>query len=255
MLRTNKGDLKAALCSMDLPKNHIYMIHSSMLKFGLFEGGLEGFMEVLYDALGAQSSIVMPAFTFKHIDNIWSSNDSRSQMGALTEYFRCHVADGRSCHPLHSVSYLGSVSPDLASLTSASSFGINSVFDFLVSNEAINLSLGTDFVGGASYLHLAEEREAIFYRTFVSLDLEVYDADNRLVNETFKYFARSCDDRGREYQNEWTGLENALQDSGLLRVNNDLSAPIRVSPMLECINFFSSILKNNPRFVLGDKNV
>jgi aminoglycoside 3-N-acetyltransferase len=255
MLRTSKRALKAALGSMDLPKNHIYMIHSSMLKFGLFEDGLEGFMEVLYDALGAQSSIVMPAFTFKNMDNIWRSNDSRSQMGALTEYFRRHVAEGRSCHPLHSVCYSGPISSDVAPLMSLSSFGDNSVFEFLVNNEAINLSLGTDFVGGASYLHLAEEQESIFYRAFVSLDLEVYDADNRLINDKFKYFARSCDDLGIEYKNEWAGLENALQDSGLLRVNNDLSAPIRVSPMLECIKFFSSILKNNPRYVLGDNNV
>ena len=255
MLRTSKKAFKAALSSMQLPKNHIYMIHSSMLKFGLFEDGLDGFMEVLYDVLGMQSSIVMPAFTFKNRDNIWRSNDSPSQMGALTEHFRRHVAEGRSCHPLHSVCYAGPISSVVAPMMSLTSFGDNSVFDFLVNNDALNLSFGTDFVGGASYLHLAEEQELIFYRAFVNLDLQVYDADNCLVNDQFMYFARSTDGYGVEYKNEWTRLENALHNSGLLRVNHDLKAPIRISSMLECSKFFSSILKNNPRYVLGDNNV
>lgn len=255
MLRTSKKAFKVALCSMNLPKNYIYMIHSSMLKFGLFEEGLDGFMEVLYEVLGAQSSIVMPAFTFKNRDNIWRSNESRSQMGALTEHFRRNFAEGRSCHPLHSVCYSGPISSEVSPLMSLSSFGDDSVFKFLVNNEALNLSFGTDFVGGASYLHLAEEQESIFYRAFVNLDLEVYDADNRLINHQFKYFARSIDVHGVEYKNEWAGLENALQNSGLLRINNDLTAPIRVSPMLDCINFFSSMLKKNPHYVLRDNNV
>ena len=255
MLRTSKQAFKSVLSSMSLPKNHIYMIHSSMLKFGLFEGGLDGFMEVLGDVLGSDSSIIMPTFTFKNRDNIWRSNESCSQMGALTEYFRRHLAEGRSCHPLHSVCYSGPVSSSISSLTSSSSFGDDSVFGFLVRNQAINLSFGTDFVGGASYLHFAEEQELVFYRSLVDLDLQVYDANDRLVDDQFRYFARGVDSEGVAYHNYWGRLEDALQEAGLLKLNKDLKAPIRVSSMLECTNFFSSILKNNPRYVLEDKNV
>ena len=63
------------------------MIHSSLLKFGIIENGVDGFLKCIIESLAGEPTIVMPAFTFSYFDNqYWyakkTKSEERNELGA-----------------------------------------------------------------------------------------------------------------------------------------------------------------------------
>ena len=86
MTKTSQFQLIEGLKILELPKNHICVIHSSMLAFGIFEGGLGGTMKCLHEVLGDEATILMPAFTSSFGKTRHWDYHSKAETGALAEY-------------------------------------------------------------------------------------------------------------------------------------------------------------------------
>jgi aminoglycoside 3-N-acetyltransferase len=214
MHKTVLIDLQRCLEKMDFPKEAVVLIHSSLLKFGIIEKGVAGFYQCIEDVLGPDATIVMPAFSFSFQQTKqWFAASSKSNMGALTEYFRNNEASGRTINPFHSVSVKGKYASKFLSCNCNSSFGKGSPFELLCDMEAINLALGIDYIGGTTFMHYTEEVAQVPYRFYKTLSGEVFDQNGDLIQESFKMYLRIITDE-YEYENDWPKIFTELTQEG-----------------------------------------
>tara|TARA_B100000686_G_C16584961_1_gene860216 strand:- start:30 stop:800 length:771 start_codon:yes stop_codon:yes gene_type:complete len=213
MRKTKLSDFSEAIKNYDLPKDVIINIHSSLLRFGIIENGLPGLMECLEDVLGADATIVMPAYTYSSFPNTreWYSKTTKSQCGALTEYFRKRQGVKRTLHPFHSVCVKGKFRKQFLECTNISSFGPGSPFDVLVQMDAFNLILGGEFIGGGTFTHHTEEICKVPYRFYKKFPGKVYDHEDKIVNKTFEQFARIITD-DYEYRSVRKGVFDEMKE-------------------------------------------
>ncbi len=246
MIKTSKQNFIAALGQFDLPKNHTYMVHSSMLRFGLFEGGLAGVVECLHEVLGPQATIAMPAFSFSYGDSrLWDYHKTKAETGALTEYFRRQPSSIRTIHPFHSISVTGPKAGEFAQCRGLSSFGVGSPFALLYDMEAINLSIGIGLVGGATFLHHAEETAMVPYRFHKDFPGEIIDENGKMLTDTYKMFVRKVEDTF-EYKNEWDHILGDFVQDGLVEQGSLNGASLLAFRIKPSHDRFIERLKKDP---------
>ena len=96
-------DIKSILSNINIKEDYI-LIHSNLLIFDQFNFSIEDLWDVLHKTLGNNKTYLMPTFTFSFTKKkIWDYNNSKSETGALTEFFRKKIAKKRTVHPLHSL--------------------------------------------------------------------------------------------------------------------------------------------------------
>ena len=246
MIRTSLEELRAALNKLDIPKNHVYVIHSSMIRFGLIEKGLPGVMGVLRDLLGPDATILMPAFTFSFGEKrVWDARTTKSEMGALTEYFRKLPETTRTLHPLHSFSVTGPRSAEFLACEDLSSFGPTSPFELLYQMNAVNIGLGTELEGGATFLHYGEEIVHVPYRYFKDFPGEVISEDGVLSDKTYKMFVREIGE-DYEYDNYWEHVWQDFLDDGLATCEKIHGAKVFKFDIKPALDRFVERLEKNP---------
>ena len=203
MIRTSQKQLIDSLRSLKITSGHVILIHSSMIRFGEFEGGMGGMMDCLHQVLGQDATILMPSFTLAFASSrTWDYKTSKAETGVLTEYFRNLPDTRRTTHPFHSLSVSGPRSHEFLACKNHSSFGEGSPFELLYDMEAINLSLGIGLVGGATFLHHAEEVAGVPYRIYKNFPGDVFGEDGIRLPNTYKMFVRRIN-ANYEYQNKW----------------------------------------------------
>ena len=248
MLRTSLKDVQGALQELSIPQNRIIMLHSSLFKFGLLEGGSKGVYECIRNELGPDVTIVMPAFTFSYgATRVWHAQKTVGEVGALPEYFRSQIATTRSIHPFHSVTAIGPLSQEVTTGLCPSSFGPGSVFQKLRDMDALNLSVGTEFIGGATFLHVCEEELDVPYRYLKAFPGEIKDMDGNVVDMTFQLHCRKLFDT-YAYDNKWDGCWDDLNALNLFKVTHLNGAMFTLSDIKKTLTAFKGFLKADPYY-------
>lgn len=247
MHRTTLNQIKTVLDSIPIHKNKpVVFVHSGLFPFGLIEGGVSGVCETLIDWVGHSGTLLMPTFTFRKVD-AWHENNTPSETGVLTEHFRKLPGVKRNIHPIHSVAAFGKQAEYLTSEIDSSSFGPKSVFAKMFELKATNISLGTEFEGGATYLHYIEELAKVPYREYVTLGTKVVNSKGEEFNNFFKYFAR-VKRADLEWGNNWTPVWDDLVSNGMIHLRKIGPAKIIYSDMHQAGNFFLRQLNKNPLY-------
>jgi aminoglycoside 3-N-acetyltransferase len=248
MHKTSSKEIQAALQELNIPKNRIVIIHSSLFKLGIIEGGTTGIYKCLQQELGDEATIVMPAFSFSFGQSrVWHAKETRSEVGALTEYFRKNIATSRSIHPFHSVSAVGPLAEEITSGHCLSSFGPNSAFQKLYELDAINLSFGTEFIGGATYLHIGEEDLNVPYRFMKPFPGEVRDLNGQIIDYTYEMYCRKISET-HEYDNIWNGCWGDLNKKSLFKITHLKGAMLTLSNIRKTLETFKGFLKDDPYY-------
>ncbi|MDO8605357.1 MAG: AAC(3) family N-acetyltransferase [Phaeospirillum sp.] len=246
MRRTALADIRDALESLEIPRDRVVFIHSGMIKFGLLEGGSAGLLDVLRDVLGPDATLVMPAFTLSFgRSRVWHAADSKSEMGVFTEFFRTQPGVKRNIHPFHSVCAQGPLADAVVAGLCPSSFGPGSAYDRLYDLDALNLSIGTEFVGGATYLHMGEERARVPYRFMKEFPGEVRDATGGLIDMTFTMYARTMTDE-YEYDTDWSLWWDELTEHGCFRTADLKGAMFCLSEIKKTLGVFETLILADP---------
>ncbi len=231
MHSTSLKDLSRKITGLGIPPSSTVMIHSSLLKFGIIENGLAGFFNCIIESLSGDTTILMPSFTFSFSDSgYWNAKKTQSEMGVLTEYFRNLNGTVRTIHPFHSVVALGKYANDFAKCNSLSSFGKGSPFEKLLEFDAYNLSLGTEFIGGATFVHHTEEVCQVPYRYYKEFPGDVYDRKDEKVREVFKMYVRKITST-YEYENNWDRVFKDFVNKGCFHIDYLNGAKIMLSSM------------------------
>ncbi len=249
MIKTSKKDLYDCLSQFEIPKNHIYIIHSSVLKFGIFEGGAKGILEVLYEVLGNSATILMPTFTFNYATTkTWDYHASKSEAGALTEFFRKQNTTKRTLHPFHSLAVSGPQKELFLKNKNLSSFGPGSPFEVLYEHSAINIALGIGLVGGATFLHHAEEVANVPYRYHKDFPGVIIDENGKNIEKVFKMFVRKITPE-YEFCNTWDHVLPEYRKFSLVQEKKINGADVLVFNIKQCHDHILSIMEKNPYFI------
>ena len=148
---------------MKIPPSSTVMIHSSLLKFGIIENGIKGLLKCIVESLAGDTTILMPAFTFGFSESrYWSAKNTKSEMGALTEFFRKQEGTIRTLHPFHSVVAYGTHAKDFSTCNSLSSFGRGSPFEKLLELDALICHWELSSLG-VQLLYITQKRFAKYH--------------------------------------------------------------------------------------------
>lgn len=252
MHKTSKWDLQNTLEEFALPKDKTYIVHSSLFSLGLFEDGCSGIMEVLYSVLGREATIIMPTFTFSFPQKKnWCYWTSKSETGALTEFFRNDTKAHRTLHPIHSVAVKGPEQSKYVSCNNISSFGPNNPFEKLIADDAINIGLGVGLVGGATFLHYAEECARVPYRFMKDYPGNVFDKSGSTINLVFKMYSRKLSSK-RNYKNDWSRISHDFKKKNLLKSKSIGLGEVIVMNMANCHELLMAKLIKNPYYIANE---
>ena len=99
------NDLKA----LGIKEGDVLIVHSSLSSMGNVEGGANTVIEALTDALGAEGTLLFPAFTYREVNEsgCYDHNNTPVCVGTIPETFRKMEGVVRSLHPTHSVAARG----------------------------------------------------------------------------------------------------------------------------------------------------
>lgn len=109
-----KAEIVAQLQSLGVSEGQDLMVHSSLSRVGIVEGGADAVVDALLQAIGETGTLLMPAYPmkgsmFETMKDGCSFDvlNTASTMGKLTETLRARPGSLRSAHPTHSVVALG----------------------------------------------------------------------------------------------------------------------------------------------------
>ena len=163
-----RSDLLNALIAVGANDCDILYVHSGF-SFGIPNPDLprSEVVNEFYEALIELDvkTICMPTFTFSFCngENYHVSN-SKSNMGALNEYFRNRQEVVRSCDPLMSTTVLGK-DKDLVLNFEGESVGRGSTFDRIFHKSKVKfLFMGTELPDCFTYMHYLEWKAKVPYR-------------------------------------------------------------------------------------------
>lgn len=180
-------DLECYLRRVDAHKCKVLYIHSE-LNFGIPNPKLRpkqllGVILQVIERLGVPT-ICMPTFTFSFCNGKdYNPEKSKSQMGALNEFFRKQPEVVRSMDPLMSVAVKGE-NLGLALNVSSHSISSGSTFDMIHHTEDVKfLLLGPRIGFCLTYMHYLEWLFSVDYRYIRSFRGKVIDGDKENIVE------------------------------------------------------------------------
>lgn len=190
---TNR-DFLECVRKVGAPECDLLFVHSEM-SFGMpspdlgRRGLLEALIEVLRET--AVRTIVMPTFTFSFCNGLpYDKQKSKSQMGALNEFFRALPETERSQDPLMSLAVSGSDMSVIHDIPHTS-LGRNSSFDRIhrLGDRVRFLFLGVSPAKCFTYTHYVEKCLEVPYRYDRQFMGKVVDAGAER-DETWTLFVR-----------------------------------------------------------------
>lgn len=177
------------LLALGLQAEDTVLMHSSLSSLGYVEGGAQTVIDTLL-ALLHRGTLLLPALTFRPVyeTKVFSSKDTPSCVGAISEHFRCREGVMRSFHPTHSVCAAGKYAVELLQdhFDSDTPAGPNSPFARLPAYDGKILMLGCS-IGSNTSMHAVEETMDPWY-LFMDrpVTYTMYDDDGRCFQKAIK---------------------------------------------------------------------
>lgn len=218
-------DLINSFDALDIQAGDKVIVHSGVSNIGKLKGGLQPLYSHLRERIGSEGTLLFPAFTFDSLMKTYldgspefSSNESTTTMGALSQIALNDRARSRSVHPTHSVIgfgkdldyFLGSHQND------PTPFGPSSPFRRLSDQHGKILTIGVGLNSTTSF-HVAEDRLGDNFPIRIYLDksysVPCRDASNRSLSVTTR-----CHDPYLSRVRDGDLMKQALLERGHLKV-------------------------------------
>ncbi|MEU6671554.1 AAC(3) family N-acetyltransferase [Streptomyces sp. NPDC046727] len=160
------ADLERAFGEVGLTAGQVVYAGSSLAGLAYVERPEELVTGALDRVLGASGTLVMPSGgkSFRR-DGIFDREHTPSGLGMLTEYFRRLPGTRRSfAPPFNPVCARGPLADELCAIESETSFGPDSVYEYMTRFDTQLLIIGCNFHDGISHMHCLEERHGAPFR-------------------------------------------------------------------------------------------
>ena len=191
----NLDQIKNALFDCGIKKDDLIFIHADEILGAQIssseteEDPVLKFIQALIDLIGDQGTIVVPTFTYSFTTSKqYDIENSISEVGKFSEKFRNIKKAIRSRNPIFSVASIGKLSKKIKKLSEITSFGSQSIFDFLYKNNGKIFCIGCSF-NRVTFTHFVEEKLKIKYRYHKKFDGRIID-DKRTSEVMIDYYVR-----------------------------------------------------------------
>lgn len=106
MIHLTCNDIACLLRELGVKRGDTVIVHSSLSSMGKVDGGPDAVIDALLDTVGEEGTLVMPAFS-DNMKEAFDPENTKSDVGLISEVFRKRKGVLRSYHPTHSVCALG----------------------------------------------------------------------------------------------------------------------------------------------------
>lgn len=218
-----------------LEKGDIVLLHSDVRR-SLISARKSGvritpgdILESFIEAIGTEGTLLIPLFNFDFkYTKLFEINNTKSQMGVLTEVARSQQGIIRTGHPVYSFGVLGDKSKNFSNINNVSAYGDDSPFAILHRLKGKVASLDLDDQNSMTFYHYIEEMNQVDYRYFKKFEGTYIDADNNRSWRTYEIYVRDETKNIQTYVNPagellWRGGYYSgcrpLQDNGLRTIS------------------------------------
>lgn len=183
-------EIKQILIEQGIKQGDTIMLHSSLSKIGLVEGGADTVIRSVLEVIGNEGTLAMPSFPgfgfnvdYLKSEPVFDLRSTPSRMGIITETFRKMPGVKRSLHPTEPVCALGPKADQITKdhFGQLTPYTPSSPFGRLAELNAKILLLGVD-LDTLSNLHTLEDAVQDF--KFPVYLKEIFNC--RLINEEGK---------------------------------------------------------------------
>ena len=190
---------------------------------------VDSFKRVLKDG-----TLLFPAFVddFKAGDT-FDKLKNAPEMGALSKLTFERVDFIRSNDPLHSFMAFGKDADDIAEMNYNSTFGKDSVFDYLKKTRAKMLLIDVDLEHSFTFAHFVEEDQQVSYRKYIELKYKSVNESGRIEDKIVKVYAKK-----KGVVNTLNKLESILIEKGAMgkiEINDSVFRLIHLDTAYEVI--------------------
>jgi len=240
-------------------KGDIICVHSDITSFGIpvslkeqiKKKGINFLMDSYIDTfkavVGKEGLILMPTFTYSACHGeIFDVENSKSTVGALTEYFRKQKDVKRSQHPIFSFAAWGQDAENFLKFESFDCYGEKSFFGKLYDLNITYVLFGVDIQHGATFVYYSEEKAKVYYRYYKDF-LGIIKKEDNQFKTTVRYFVRDLD---LKYEDYWYDVEKKALERGFAKIFEYSSGKITITKSQDIDQLIQEELKINKAFLI-----
>ncbi len=241
-----KGKLLEDLKKIGIRSGDSVLVHSSLSKIGFVTGGPATVIDVLFEAVGPQGTLLFPTFPAKgknktHLENnpFFDIINTPSQMGSITEYFRKMENVYRSFHPTDPICAKGPLADyytntHYGQLTPYNEY---SPFRKLCEKKGKILMLGTTLNGACTNLHTLEDAVAFKYPVYDAhiFEVKMIDADGKASTVKTKVHnpeysvKRNCDALKPMFEKEQVLVNGTIGNAKSMLIDADKMLQVMIN--------------------------
>ena len=187
----NTADLYETLRLLGVGYGDVICVHSDLMGFGKpllrKKDFLKAIIEVLTEVIGECGTLIMPTFSYSFCKNdVFDTENTPSDVGVLTEYFRTMDCVRRTWHPIFSFAISGKKVEDYLDI-GPDAVGLDSVYGKMIRDKGKLVMLGNN--KGYTLYHLAEEHINVGHRYFKNFSGNIVTPEKE-YKTSIPYFVR-----------------------------------------------------------------
>lgn len=240
--------LDSKLANFNVGRYDILYIYSDLRELGKYKPASESKQEFLQQIIKVLlknvSTVMTPTFTYT-TSGIFEVQRTPTRLGALNAEFLQDSSVERSEHPLFSYASIGTHSHLIKNI-GKSAFGIDSVFERLLSKKAAFLYIGRPVRLGNTMIHFVEQLNNAHYRSEKIFETKVYD-DGKFIGDDYCAFLRKRDNLENAYEFSFEKATEVLIQKKLIRqiwIANEFSN-LSFLPYSEVFEELNSLIKKD----------
>ncbi len=243
-----KKELIGKLKKIGLEQGDIIYVPSFTSILGNAPNVLDDTIDALIEVVGVDGTVVMPTFNWNYCKGeVFDPETTPSQVGVLTEVFRKRPGVRRNIiPPWCTFAAIGKSANDIVSIEGTSSFGDDSILQYLYDINAKYVMLGCTYNEGAVHIHWLEEKFEVPYRYMKQFKGKVR-LNGKLVENVSCMYARDLD---KNALIDSSHLTDIFDKRSLVKIEKLGYGELRVFRTKDYVEFMTPYFENDRLAVL-----
>jgi len=217
-MKINKVGVASVFRECGVVEGDSVFLHSDALVTAELAGAdinqkIDTLFDGITDLLGPSGTLIVPTFTYSATKGeVFNVQQTKSDVGLLTEFFRNRPNVKRSLNPVFSVAALGAKAQDFADTSFVDCFGEQTCFGLMQELNTWIFTLGCSF-DRITFIHYVDQALGVDHRYFKTFPATVINGDN---TQTFnvRYLVRDVE---RKTKAKMDNLKDRLRKEGKLK--------------------------------------
>lgn len=218
---TIKDYISRFLIDGNVNRGDIVLIHSNISELYRnlirenFKFDLDDILDIFIEHIGPKGTLVFPTFNFSFCNGkFFSSKDTVSEMGSLSELARIRAKKNRTWHPVYSFALLGNIPEKEIQKKNYSAYGEDSIFNWITKVEGKIVIINLTDQNSMTYYHHIEEIMNVKWRFHKNFTGEYIDFNQIAKKTTAKIFVR---DIAKGIKTDVNNMEKILWSKNLYK--------------------------------------